>query len=403
MTICDYKDRIEVEGGKLVRIVRAVSKKDSEKMLDIYKEYEDGSCVCRNLYYSMYGYRVGFPDEVNSLYHNHGLTFIQRLDEYGECKPIKSFGSRKLTESEKNAIARKYHGFVYVMNKWRGTIENVFPALNLWKEHGEIEFLLAAGFEKIALNKAFWKLTEKKRKEIVMYLRKTGRKDFSLIDIQTILKHKISDDEFSDYKSFCFHYRKVGYELYKYLVKIGRADIMGIMLYRDYHNMLLQTAHDANDVYWKFPKDLQKKHDEIRDEVARLRAFAEAERLKKKQNDYFGAVEKWLGLRLESGGYCVRVPATVEEISYHAEKLHQCLVTGDYISKVIRKECVLVFVTKGSEPVATAQILKGNKIGQFYADELDRSNCLPTEEVREVMNKWIEWKKNSAETKRWTA
>ena len=64
----------------------------------------------------------------------------------------------------------------------------------------------------------------------------------------------------------------------------------------------------------------------------------------------------------------------------------------DYYIEVLPGECVLVFVQKNGEPVATAELKKGNKIGQFYANELDRDNCLPTDEVRAVMNKWLEMK-----------
>ena len=75
--------------------------------------------------------------------------------------------------------------------------------------------------------------------------------------------------------------------------------------------------------------------------------------------------------------------------------MHQCLVSCDYISRVIKGECVLVFVQKNGKPIATAELKSGNKIGQFYANELDRDNCLPTGEVREVMNKWLEMKESA--------
>ena len=140
-------------------------------------------------------------------------------------------------------------------------------------------------------------------------------------------------------------------------------------------------------------EDLQKKHDELREEVQQLKAMKRIEELKLKQEKYSKVVKKLLKLKLESDGYSVYIPETIEEINAHATALHQCLITADYVSKVIRKECLLVFVRKGDTPIATAQVNKDDSIGQFYADELDRSNCLPTDEVRAVMNKWIELKK----------
>lgn len=42
------------------------------------------------------------------------------------------------------------------------------------------------------------------------------------------------------------------------------------------------------------------------------------------------------------------------------------------------------------QPVATAQIHTDGTIGQFYANEIERDNCLPSDEVREAFNKWLE-------------
>jgi hypothetical protein len=137
---------------------------------------------------------------------------------------------------------------------------------------------------------------------------------------------------------------------------------------------------------------LQKKHDELREEVAKINELKRLEKLREKQEKYGKAVKKLIGLKFDINGYSVFVPENVEEISRQADALHQCLITADYVSKVINKECILVLVQKDGVPIATCQLLKGNKIGQFYADELDRSNCLPSDEVREVMNKWIEMK-----------
>ena len=393
MTICDYYDRLESEGGSLVRIVTAEPQKKDGRKLDVYKEYEDGRCVCRNLYTSMYGYRVGFPGDSNSLYRKRCMEFIEGLEDYGECRKIKSFASRNLDEAEKMLVCGKYGGFKYVLRKYEGDIENVLAALRIWKEHPEIELILAAGFENIALNRRFWTLTERKRREVASFLRKhPDCRKFSLLDVQMVLKHKISASDFSVYKDFCRKNRRVGYELFRYLVRIGMGNKQGIMLYRDYHNLLLQTQHDADDDYWRFPKDLQGKHDELFEEVQRINDMLNEEKLKLKQAAYHDAVSKLLGLRIDSGGYSVYIPETVEEICRHARALHQCLIAADYVTKVIQKECVLVFVSKGEKPVATAQVFRNGSVGQFYADELDRDDCLPSDEVRMAMNEWLKFK-----------
>ena len=392
MTICNFTDRLELVDNQLCRIVRGEAKK-TYKVLDVYREFENGKAECRNLYYSMYGYRVGFPDEINSYYKNSCCTFIQKLDEYGECNKIKKFYSFPIGQREKSLIVSKYPDFKYVLKKYDDTITNTMQALNIWKEHKEVEYILASGFVKVALNKAFWKLSEKKRKEIALFIRKNPtQKALRLSDIQNIIKYNLSEKDFAEYKKWCVSYGKCGYEVYTYLTKHKIADYNGLSLYRDYMNLLKQTEHDRKEDYWRFPKNLQKKHDELREEVARIEEFKRLETLKAKQEKYLKAVKNYLPMNYDIDGYTVFVPGTVEEIDRQAKELHQCLITCDYISRVIKGECVLVFVQKNGEPVATAELKKGNKIGQFYANELDRDNCLPTDEVRAVMNKWLELK-----------
>ena len=80
---------------------------------------------------------------------------------------------------------------------------------------------------------------------------------------------------------------------------------------------------------------------------------------------------------------------SAEEWREQAEALHQCIVSCGYMGRVADGKCVIVFVRKGGVPVATAEILKGNRIGQFYADEHDRDDCLPSEEVRTALEKWL--------------
>lgn len=387
MFVCDYEDRITIVYDKLCRVITATAKRKGYqyKTLDVYREFETGECECRNLYFSMYGgYRVSFPGDVDC-YRN-----ITELQFYDNCNKIKCFPCRPLEESEKDLIISHYPDFKYVLQKWNARTENVFIALSFWKEHKEIELMLAAGLENIALNKAFWKYTEKKRKEIVSFLVKSDErfKKLYLKDLLTVIKNKITYEDFMEYKNwFCSN--KTSYDGFRYLQKKGIADYSGAVLYQDYKSLLRQTKHDKKSNYWLYPKDLQKKHDELREEVARINALKDKEKLKLKQEDYIKAVKKWLDTSKEIDGYSIFVPEDVTEFQFQAEYLHQCLISCDYVSKVIRKECVLVFIRKNDLPIATVQLLKDKKIGQFYADEHDRQNCLPSDEVRAVFNKWL--------------
>ena len=74
-----------------------------------------------------------------------------------------------------------------------------------------------------------------------------------------------------------------------------------------------------------------------------------------------------------------------------ASVLNQCIIRMNYIDEV-NKNYVLFFILKGNTPIATCEVtnLLEKKIGQFYADEHDRTNCLPTPEVRNAMLKYLD-------------
>lgn len=50
---------------------------------------------------------------------------------------------------------------------------------------------------------------------------------------------------------------------------------------------------------------------------------------------------------------------------------------------------------------ATAEISNdGKRIIQFYADEFDRNNCLPSEEIKAAFQKWLNLKKPRNQSKK---
>ena len=396
MNLCDYFDRLEIENGKLVRILtaKARAKRMKGRELDVFKEYEGGHTVCRNVYYgTMGGYRVAFPNEKVSLYREGYNTFEQKLEEYGECRiPAFQYHSRKLNEQEKELICSKYPDFKYVLKKYEGTIAETLELLKIWKEHKEVELVLACGFTSLVFNKSFWKMTEQKRKEVAMFIKKNPDYQYKpLSTVQTVLKYKLSDQDLEEYEIFCDSYGKVKYDVFRYLEKCGLDDFSGVQLYHDYWNLLKQTQHSRTENYWRFPKNLAQKHQVLLKEVEQIKELKEKEKIKTKQEQYFKAVKKLLKYKLEVDGYSVYIPESVEDISFQAKILNQCLITNDYISRVINKRCVLVFIRKNGCPIATAELFKGDVIGQFYCNQ-NNKNYLPNKKIKEVMNKWIEMK-----------
>lgn len=106
---------------------------------------------------------------------------------------------------------------------------------------------------------------------------------------------------------------------------------------------------------------------------------------------YKKAIKRFEGWDRIIDGYNIIVPKTMEQWKTQSNVLNQCIIRMNYMDKV-NKNFVLFFILKGDKPIATCEVtnLLEKKIGQFYADEHDRINCLPTPEVLNAMHKYLD-------------
>ena len=394
-----YSDRLEVQrlGGKdtLVRVVTAYWKCEE---IDIYSEDENGNCLCRNLYSSIYcGYVVAFPGQRMGGYGSYYGNELAEVEDWCETGKIKVFGSRELIQEEINAVIFTNYDFKYVLKKWKGaTIADVIKALPFWKEHKEIEFLLALGFEKIAFNKSFHKLSDKKKKEIIKWiLQNKTHSDVKLQDVQKILKHKMSWSDFESYKEFCARCYKanISVELWKYLSKNKKDDYTNYRLYTDYMQLAEEAGHDIKEIYWKWPKDLRQAHTKVLSECEAIRKAKEIEKRKLIEDGMKKVTKKFLKFNTSLGDYQIFITNDMDIWNRQADVLHQCIVRCNYYNKVAKGEVLIVFIQQDEKPIATAEIrLKEWTIGQFYADEQggpNGENIHPTQEVSDVFYEWF--------------
>lgn len=405
MLIAKYYDRLEIEWGKLTRVVSGIPINKKYKYLDydFYKEDEDGNAFSRNLYSSsMCGYRIAFPGTPLSGYAGmgHAVEEDYRILDHR----IKCFPSKDLSQSDRNMFVWCYPDFKYVLNKWHpASIAQALEVLSIWKEHKEIELLLAGGYENIAFNKNFWRLSEKKRKEIALFLRMNEKKDYTLLEVQERLKYKLNEEE---YKDFCkwnsrHHGANVSYKLYKYLIrqeeKYGYES--GIKeRYTDYKKAFKShyCHHEFKDDYWVYPSDLYSFHDRVVEEINNAiileREQEKAEKEKDKRNKLQRlkrVAEKYSVYNGNVDGFYFYFSPSIKDWTVQASKLHQCIVASDYYGGMAKKKYLIAFIRKDNEPVATVQIYKNKEIGQFYGNETDRNNCKPSEEVQKAFNKWL--------------
>lgn len=413
----DMYDRLELEDGKIVRIVKAVydrNKKYSE--IDIYKEDEDGNSWERNLYHSCWGgYCVAFPGlprnvSVNSWYYDPSIADTEEWTLRDKRSSI-GWSKTKITTEERGLVIMYHYDFKYVFKKYDfKNLREMMDKLIVWKQHPEIELMLAAGFEKLAMCKSLYRLKAENKKAVLKFCRnnpdacnltfreiracmKIENPDVMIRYFQTVPAYNRLGWTRETYK----YYGLIAYEDFKYLDRKGLASTEGVNLYSDYLRMLNNSNHDSNSEYWKYPANLRKQHDKLVEEERierETRQRMEEERKKreteKRDSDFQKVCKKYAKYNRVVDDYNIYISNNFDDWKKQADALHQCIVYADYMSKVAHRECLIFFIRKNDEPIATAEILPGKKLGQFYGNEIDRNNCKPSEEVTAIFNKWFE-------------
>ena len=328
--------------------------------------------------------------------------------------------SSKTVQAEKDIICDLYPDFVYMFQKWNfRSKREVMDKLIIWLEHKELELVLQAGFEYVGMNKNFWRLTEENRRATCLFMRQNPQfKNLTLQELRQAMKAD-SPKEYGEYLMAVPSYHRstnnrawypaISYQDYKYLLKVQKKtkkpkgltnsmwfnELMGE--YQDYMHMLYRSEHDSHDEYWLYPSDLHAFHEKLVEEE-RLKREAEElarqlkreEEMRKKQALLKAISKKYKGLDKIVDGYSIFITSDFEEWKRQAEKLHQCIVAAGYYQKMADQKSTIVFIQKDGEPMATAEISQAGKILQFYANELDRNDCKPSEEIQTAFNKWLD-------------
>lgn len=396
MIRCIFEDRLQKIDGQIVRVVNASWCENRRKgikagNMDVFREYEDGREEARgNLcYVYMGGYLLDDPEHpdkwdkplmnckamktacvsANAIYTNIGHYEIETVKE---CHP----GFRWMLDK----ILAKRPGV---------QVTEVFAYLKAWLLWPECERLYNGGYYKLTLSRTFAQATYRKQCEIMQYCKQHPEiEDPGFGEICALMKSGLSQDDYHMVKT-C----KCTTELLKYLhAQLRKGTVYreeyslealhGV--YKDYISMAKVCGHNVEDDYWKFPSDLREAHDKVMKEKARL----DRENLMKRNGKYVEAVKKFMGKVFKEGDIQVYVPESIKDISMQAKILHQCLVTADYIGKVIDGKCLLVFIACKGHPLATAELNRNGKLVQFYGDEWSR-NMKPGKDAEDALDAWL--------------
>lgn len=421
----DYHDRIEAENGQIVRILNAewVDKRHGGKVysVDVYKESDSGEAWSQNLYASMYGgYAVAFPGlprnpRNNSWYYDTSIAQEEGFFNMGHLSKVG--WSDTPTKAEIDLVCEFYPDFRYVVKKFKlKSKAELMEKLRMWIPHHEVELLLAVGFEKIAMSGAFWRLTEENRKAVCNFLRQNPQfTKLSIREVRAVMrsnepvlyaKYLKDIPSYHRSKNRYAYYPCISFEDYKYMRKQLKkfnsswndeahkfCELMSV--YNDYVSMLYRSNHDTSDMYWRYPSDIQEFHDRLREEERIKREAEELARAqfeKKLQAERAKAIKnvekRFKQFANTIDGYSIFVTSDYDEWQKQAKALNQCICAAGYYQKMADGRCVIVFIQKDGEPVATAEIFNNGSVGQFYANELDRNNCLPAPEVKKAFEDW---------------
>lgn len=392
-----FESYIELINGEITYCVNASPRTCNNYKLFypcVYRESISGNKITRNLYIGMYGYIVNFDF----------------LEEWSEFYP-KTHGpytNNYLNRIEENLIFEKYPKFKYVydcIKKKCFDLKFIFSILQFWIKHPECEYVFKAGFDKIALDSRFYKLSKKKQAEtfatmkrlkgLTSFCEKINFNQLMFLVNNPKTNLSIFVNYISELNSYYFEKQTMKfatYENYCYYNNFKEEFTsfrQFAYYYRDYIVMCEALNKNLSDKFWKFPKNFRVAHNKILKEHQEYKKTLEIKELERRKAEYKKICSKFFPYGEKIGGYDIYVPQ-YDEWEDQAKVLNQCILYADYQKKVIEKQSLLIFVRKENIPVATCEVNPVFEIKQFYANELDRHNCLPTEDVKAAMNIWID-------------
>ena len=400
---CKFYRRFEIENdNELVIISRASWKNYS---CDVYKFNitKNKAYYRENLQFvNLGGYLVDFPSE-KIRYRYGSESYIVPLYDWKEAYDRFTgveYGFREQSvEIVKEKILTVYPEMKYLIKKvdFENALYNdnkLINAMLMWFEHpSEVEALVSKNLYNIASNKNLYRLTPKKKKEIIRALNHFTH-DESLVTVQNYIKSGLEFKEWQDYMRWN-NWRSVGIyvddvETYRYCKRknIDKSK---------YHDMLTMAdnqGHDITEDYWRYPNDPHAMHDRLLETKRELQRIEE-ERKKQAEKQYWNQLVKIAKRnKLDKGvdignGYTLFMPYEYEQWKRAADELNQCILACSYYRKMAKGQCLLLMIWHDGKPSSTCEIDFNKKILQHYGNEFNRNDCQPTEYEQEAIKQFL--------------
>lgn len=378
-----WKMKIRTARNGLLEMVTTFVYNDNT-MREIAKINEKGETDYNGLLYNMFGY---FGD-------TDGSWTDMKWGGYEKEKNVWRkpcfYTPNPITKKEVKLILKKYPKFSYVLkklnNQWRGK-SYVFFLLYSWLLNPYTEFLVERNLYNLIGDKNFNRLSNRNKKAVLKEIEKKPELKFETLKyIQLMKKYNLTHGEVSDYFNVKLHYCKsLTLKDMKYLQE--NEDI-NVIKYSDYLEMLPRAFKNPKDEYWRHPKDFDFLHERLVRMVTNIeeknRSKADGDRAR----EFYTYGKTFRKLPKEIEGYEIYVPTLIEDLREHAKNLAQCLVSCSYDKKMAERRCILIFIKKKGESVATVELNNQLETVQFYADEHNRAECHPNADVKKAFETW---------------
>ena len=160
-----------------------------------------------------------------------------------------------------------------------------------------------------------------------------------------------------------------------------------IILWLDYIEICTFLGYNLSSLFVLFPKNLKQEHDRANEEQQNQKAFICDERIKamySSLNGYFAYSDKQ---------FLIRAPRDSNEIRNEGAALRHCV--DRYLERVVRKECVILFVRQVSKPDVPYYTVEYNE-NEIRQCRGMRNND-PTEDINKFLSIWLKTMVNRSE------
>lgn len=169
----------------------------------------------------------------------------------------------------------------------------------------------------------------------------------------------------------------------------------------DYLQMCMETGKDAMDEMVYRPRQLKRRHDELVEEIDRVRILEDMQRDEEGRkraaqglNEKFPGAEAVLReiapkLAYENGKFKITVPESLFDIVTEGQALHHCVGSTDrYFDRIMQRETYICFLRRAEEPEVpfyTIEVEPGGTVRQHRSRFDEEPNI---EEIRGFLREW---------------